>query len=170
MDSLPLAGKYTVKPLTESLFNCRTGEEARAKFILVNMLLGTFDCLHGVQALLGGTELVKDAARLSKDPTLLRMAETAMDGAYVLINLGVITANTILLCRLWHRALSQGFVSKNLSGERRCLGSQDSPKVIVATLLLTFAGQIGYLSTTSYCGDHKEENNKPKPSAVKPST
>jgi hypothetical protein len=140
VDSLPLAGKYLVKPMTESLFNSRSGEEARAKFVALNMLVGVMDYYHGVQAHLGATELVKDAARLCGNPTFLRTAETAMDGAYALINAGVITANTILLCRLWQRALSEGSkgcVSRDLSAERRVLGRQDSAKAILTAGLLT---------------------------------
>lgn len=113
---------------------------------------------------------MKDAARLASDPSLLRLAETALDGAYVLLNAGVITANTILLCRIWQRGLTKGFVSSNPLHERRTLGKQDSRKVMLATCLLTLAGQLGYGSTINTAKNENREQNKPKPTAVKPLT
>ncbi len=166
-----MAGKYAVKPLTENLFNSSSGAEARRNFAVISLLLCGLDYYHGAQARIAGAELVKDAVQLgTTDPSLLRLAETALDGAYLLINAGVISANTILLCRIWHRGLTKGFVSRDSSGTRRKLGKPDSPQVALATVLLTFAGQFGYASTIGSPDNGKEQQNKPKPSAVKPLT
>jgi hypothetical protein len=168
VSSLPLAGKYVVTSLTESLFNSPTEDEARKRFVALGALLLFFNTVHSYQALIGGKELINDALSFCKDPTVLRMAETALDGAYTLINLGVITTNTTLLCRLWQRRLSKGFVSNRSSETRRELGNKESSGMMLGAIFLTFAGQFGMAATVGNTSNSKELRNEPRPAAANP--
>jgi hypothetical protein len=96
------------------------------------------------------------------------MAETALDGAYTLINLGVITTNTTLLCRLWQRRLSKGFVSNRSSETRRELGNKESSGMMLGAIFLTFAGQFGMAATVGNTSNSKELRNEPRPAAANP--
>lgn len=155
VDRMPLGGKYLVRQLTESLFSSESQVEARVKFFALNLLLGIYELGHGSQAMLGTSEMVKDGNKFLDSPSFVGFAETAMDGAYTLINVGVITANTLLLTRLWNRALKKGFVSSKHFPKRRKLGERDSLKLMLATLAITVVGNNGYRLTTSLHTNHQ---------------